>query len=105
MQALAPGGRLVVPITFSFGEAVIGKGVVCLITRRDEGADWDARIIGFVAICGAIGVRDDALNARIRAALQANPMPTLTRLRREPHDPSPACWLRGDAFCFETSPR
>jgi protein-L-isoaspartate(D-aspartate) O-methyltransferase len=104
LEALAPGGRLVVPITFSFGATAIGKGVVILVTRCDDGVDCDARAIGFVAIYGAIGVRDDALNARIGAALQANPMPKLTQLRREPHDASPSCWLRGDGFCLEASP-
>jgi protein-L-isoaspartate(D-aspartate) O-methyltransferase len=103
LDSLAPGGRLVLPITFSFGGTPIGKGVVSLITRKEEGADLDARAIGFVAIYGAVGVRDHALNTAIGAALQANPMPRLTRLRRAPHHPAPSCWLHGDGFCFDTS--
>jgi protein-L-isoaspartate(D-aspartate) O-methyltransferase len=104
LDALAPGARLVVPITFAFGQTPIGKGIVSLITRRHDGVECDARAIGFVAIYGAVGVRDETLNARIGAALQSNPMPKLTRLRRDRHDPSSACWLHGNGFCLEASP-
>lgn len=98
LDALAPAGRLVVPITFRVGAAPIGKGVVVLVTRAPDG--YEARFVGFVAIYGAVGTRDEALNPRIAAALQANPMPRLTRLRRDPHEPSPACWLHTDRVCL-----
>jgi hypothetical protein len=42
------------------------------------------------------------LNERIAAALRANPMPRLTRLRRGPHPAAPECWLHTDGFCLAT---
>lgn len=102
LDALRPGARLVVPITFGSGATPIGKGAVVLVTRRQ--VEYEARGIGFVAIYGALGVRDDGLNDRIGAALRANPMPRLTRLRREQHEAAADCWLHGDGFCLSTSP-
>jgi hypothetical protein len=88
-----PGGRLVLPVTFAFGGSPITKGIVALITRRGDSADFDIATIGFVAIYAAVGVRDEALTARIGAALKANPIPKLARLRRDAHEAAPACWL------------
>lgn len=102
LDALAPGGRIVIPITFAFAGMPIGKGIVALLMRRD--AAFEARAVGFVAIYSASGVRDETLNAKIGAALKTNPMPRVTSFRRDPHEPSPSCWLHGDRFCFEAEP-
>jgi protein-L-isoaspartate(D-aspartate) O-methyltransferase len=104
LAALAPGGRLVLPMTFSFGGAPITKGIVALITRRGDTSEFDASLIGFVAIFAAVGVRDESLNARIGAALQKNPMPKLARLRRDAHEAAPECWLHDERFCLESAP-
>lgn len=104
LAALAPDGRLVLPVTFSFGGAPITKGIVALITRRADTSDLDAALIGFVAIFAAVGVRDETLNARIGAALQKNPLPKLVRLRRDGHEAAPECWLHGETFCLEAAP-
>jgi protein-L-isoaspartate(D-aspartate) O-methyltransferase len=101
LDAVAPGGRLVLPITFAFGGSPVGKGVVCLLTRHREGAGWDASLVSYVAIFNAVGVRDDALNARITAALQANAVPKLSRMRRDAHPAAATCWLHGPGFCLE----
>ena len=103
LDALAPGGSLVVPITFAVEGSTITKGVVVLVTRRGDTAELDAKVIGFVAIYVAVGVRDAAMNERIGAALRANPMPKLTRLRRDAHEASPSCWLHGERFCLEAA--
>lgn len=103
LDALAPGGRLVVPITFAFGPSPIAKGIVALLTRREDPARLDARAIGFVAIYKAVGVRDEALNVKIGLAMKTNPMPRLTAFRRDPHEPSPACWLHTASGCFEAA--
>jgi protein-L-isoaspartate(D-aspartate) O-methyltransferase len=100
LEALPPAGRLLLPVTYSFGGAPITKGIVVLVTHRADSPDCDAAALGFVAIYGAVSVRDETLNASIGAALQKNPMPKLGRLLRGAHEPGPECWLHGPAFCL-----
>src|SRR5262249_996463 len=70
LDELAPGGRLIVPITFATPGSTITKGAVVMLTRRGDTAELDAKVIGFVAIYIAVGVRDAALNDHIAAALR-----------------------------------
>lgn len=102
LRALGPSGRLVVPITFAFSGTSIAKGIVALLTRRAE--ELDARLIGFVAIFAAVGVRDASLNERIGTALKSNPMPRLTAMRRDVHELSESCWLHDERFCLQAAP-
>jgi protein-L-isoaspartate(D-aspartate) O-methyltransferase len=53
-----------------------------------------------VAIFSAVGIRDDAMNAELGRALQKNPFPRLTSLRRDAHDRDDKCWLHGSRFCL-----
>ncbi|MGE5246187.1 MAG: protein-L-isoaspartate O-methyltransferase family protein [Betaproteobacteria bacterium] len=104
LDALAPGGRLVLPLT-SAGipgmGATIGKGIVVLVSRDDD--RFAARTVTFVAIYSAVGIRDAAMDTRIAEALRRNPFPHLTALRRDAHEPSPSCWLHGDGWCLSTT--
>ena len=101
LDALAPGGRLVLPITVTMpAMGPVGKGIVMLLTRRGDTPSFDARAVTFVAIYTALGLRNESLNEAIGRALQRNPSPRLRRLRRDAHEPSAECWLHGDAFCF-----
>ncbi len=77
----------------------IGKGVFFVITKRDE-QTFDARPLSFVAIYSAVGIRDDSLNPAIGAAFMKGMPARVTRLRRDPHDAGPQCWLNGTAFCL-----
>jgi len=101
LDALTPGGRLVVPLTFTADEmGTIGKGVVALISNRGARDVYEARAVTMVAIYSAVGIRDAVLNERIREAFMRGPWPMFKRLRRDPHEPSPSCWLHGDTFCL-----
>jgi protein-L-isoaspartate(D-aspartate) O-methyltransferase len=100
LNALRPGGRLLLPLTFSLpAMGPIGKGVMALVTRN-ESTSWDARIVTMTAIYSGIGLRDDRMNDRLRDAFMKGVMPSFKRMRRDPHEPSMACWLHGDSFCF-----
>lgn len=102
LDALAPGGRLILPMTSTMVPmGNIGKGLVFLVTRDADGA-IAARVTGVVAIYSAVGIRDDFLNASLGKAMMAGPMQwqAVTRLRRDPHDPGLACWLHGPSFCL-----
>jgi hypothetical protein len=84
--------------------ATIGKGLVMLLTKREAG-DFSVRVLTVVAIYSAIGVRDADLSDRLGKVMMSGPMrwQALTRLRRDSHDESPACWLHGEHCCFSTS--
>ena len=83
--------------------STLGKGVVVLVTNGPEGA-VAARVVTFVAIYSALGVRNPAMDERIGKALMAGPAQwqAVKRLRRDPHEPGASCWLHADACCFST---
>jgi protein-L-isoaspartate(D-aspartate) O-methyltransferase len=103
LDALAPGGRLVLPLTVAMPAmgSNIGKGLVMIVTREISG-DYAARVLTVVAIYSAVGIRDESLGSRLGAAMMGGPAKwgTVTRLRRTPHEAAPECWLHGADFCF-----
>lgn len=101
LDALAPGGRLVLPITRDNGE-----GLVVKITRLRT-----AFAAGFVSPTGIYpcqGGRDpeavETLERAFRGAWDDKPWRRLQSLRRDPHEPGPGCWLHGSGYCFSTEP-
>ena len=101
LDALAPGGRLLLPLTVTFpGMGTLGKGVIVAIERSPDGTAFRAEISSFVAIYSAIGLRDEEIAERLGQAMRRTSFPNLTRLRRDPHDRTSDCWLHGDRFCL-----
>jgi protein-L-isoaspartate(D-aspartate) O-methyltransferase len=101
IDALAVGGRMIVPITATMPPmTTIGKGPMVLLTRTGDPARLGARFVGFVAIYSAIGLRDDATNALVGKALAASPFAPVTSLRLDPHEAGPTCWVHGTDFCL-----
>jgi protein-L-isoaspartate(D-aspartate) O-methyltransferase len=104
LDALAPGGRMVMPLTASAPSmGNIGKGLLLHLTRTDAEA-IAVRVLTFVAIFSAQRLRDELLNTAIRAALSKQPFPRLSALRRDAHDWSPECWLHAAGFCLTAAP-
>ena len=101
LDALTADGRLVLPITASMPQMErISKGFMFVITKNGAEA-FDARPLNLLAIFTAIGLRDDdAFNSAIGAALMKGPLAPVNRLRRDSHEPGPACWLHGPTFCL-----
>lgn len=101
LDCLSPAGRLILPLTASMpAMKQIGKGLLLVLTRTPAPSTLEARTLTFVAIYSAIGLRDEAINARIGQALARNPFPRVQILRRDAHDASEACWLHCDTFCL-----
>jgi protein-L-isoaspartate(D-aspartate) O-methyltransferase len=101
LDALAPGGRMILPMTATMPAAgTIGKGFVFLVQRSDDA--FTARLNGFVAIYSAIGIRDEAIDAALGKAMMAGPQraQSVVRLRRDAHEAGAACWLHAPAFCL-----
>ena len=101
LDSLADGGRIVLPLTIAM-MGTIGKGLIVLATRHGDDASFDARVLGFVAIYSAIGIRDESIAQQLGMAMRTNPYPALKRLRRDPHDAGSACWLHSNTFCLST---
>ncbi|HVD94470.1 MAG TPA: methyltransferase domain-containing protein [Vicinamibacterales bacterium] len=99
LDALAEGGRIIVPLTVPM-TPTIGKGLMVLLTKRPDPATLDARVIAFVAIYSALGVRDEIAGAALAAAMRTNPFPQLKDARRDPHEQTPACWLHAGSICL-----
>ncbi len=103
LDALADGGRLMVPLTCSMPGPqadTIGKGFMMLTTRTRD--DFPMRPITLVAIYSAIGLRDESLNAALGQAMRKAPFPPVKHLRRDVHDASDSCWLHGPTMCLSS---
>jgi len=104
LDGLNAGGRLILPLTFTMDQmGTIGKGVVTLLSKVSGIDTFDARVVTMTAIYSAVGIRNETLNDRLREALTRGGWPKFNRLRRDPHQPSAACWLHDDSFCFTTT--
>jgi protein-L-isoaspartate(D-aspartate) O-methyltransferase len=103
LDRLLVGGRLMLPLTSPMPAmgATIGKGLGWLVTRRAPD-DFAARVASIVAVYSAVGLRDEGLGERLGKAMMAGPMKwqAVTRLRRDAHDATDACWLHDDRFCL-----
>ena len=105
LDALAPGGRMMLPLTASMAAmgSTLGKGLVVLVTKEDGGA-MSARVITVVAVYSAVGLRDPDMDARLGKAMMAGPArwQAVKRLRRDAHEASDACWIHGATCCLST---
>ena len=104
LDALTPGGRMILPLTASMGAgSTIGKGVVLLITREGDDS-YTARVTGIVAIYSAVGLRDETLAASLGKAMMLGPIKwaAVSRLRTDTHERAPSCWYHTAAFCLSS---
>jgi protein-L-isoaspartate(D-aspartate) O-methyltransferase len=103
LDALAPEGQLMLPITGAMPAMgpTIGKGLAFLVTKNAAGA-LAARVFTFVAIYTALGVRNEQLAERLGKAMMGGPQrwQSVKQLRRDAHEPTDACWLHGERFCL-----
>jgi protein-L-isoaspartate(D-aspartate) O-methyltransferase len=106
LDALAPGGRLLLPLTCTMPQmGPIGKGLAIGITRPvDSGSEtWTARVVTpMIAIYSASGLRDARLNDELGRAFMSSPFVRLRAFRRDDHERAASCWFHGEGFCFST---
>jgi protein-L-isoaspartate(D-aspartate) O-methyltransferase len=101
LDALAPGGRMVLPLTATLpAMGPIGKGFQAVFTKTDRHT-FSARVLAMTAIYSGVGLRDERLNARLGQAMARSPIPRFSSLRTDPHSPSSSCWLHAEEFCLE----
>jgi protein-L-isoaspartate(D-aspartate) O-methyltransferase len=106
LDALAPGGRMILPLTSTMPAmgSTLGKGLVFVLTKQDD-ASLAARVLTVVAVYSAIGLRDEQLSAVLGKAMMGGPMrwQEVKRLRRDRHDPDASCWLHASNCCLSTT--
>jgi protein-L-isoaspartate(D-aspartate) O-methyltransferase len=101
LDALAPDGRMIVPLTATTpAMTTIGKGPLLLITNTGNHERLAAKFAGFVAIYSAVGLRDEAMNTRLGQTLARSPFAPVKSLRRDVHTADASCWLHAEGFCF-----
>jgi protein-L-isoaspartate(D-aspartate) O-methyltransferase len=100
LDALADGGRLLVPLTGTMPAMGpwLGKGMMLRVTRT--GPHWTARVSSMVAIYSLVGARDEAMNAVLGQAMMTGALLKATRLRRDSHEPGADCVLHSATCCL-----
>jgi protein-L-isoaspartate(D-aspartate) O-methyltransferase len=94
LDALAPGGQLLFPMTSSQG-----PGAMLLVTRRVDGG-YAAEFLCGAAFIAFVGARDERVGRRLAAALSRDGGNPVRSLRRDAHDADATCWLHGDGWCL-----
>jgi protein-L-isoaspartate(D-aspartate) O-methyltransferase len=96
LDALAPGGRLVLPMR---GDRF---GVVMKFTRpsEPESRRWAATFLSGVAIYHCEGARDPRAAKALDRAIAKRGHKDVTTLRRDRHRRDDACWLHGKGWCL-----
>jgi protein-L-isoaspartate(D-aspartate) O-methyltransferase len=93
LDALAPGGRIIIPLTVENR-----GGSVLKVTRLTIG--YSARFISQVGIFPCAGARSRRANRQLKAAFQSGTQNAVRSLRRDKHIPNRMCWLHGTDFCL-----
>jgi protein-L-isoaspartate(D-aspartate) O-methyltransferase len=100
LDALAEGGRLLVPLTNAEW-----WGCFVMITRLGRSPDgYRARFAGRVGVIPCVGGRDPAAEERLKAALARGDFAAIRSLRRAPEEPDETCWLAGEGWWLSTAP-
>ena len=101
IDALSENGRMIVPVTATFGPAAtIGKGSMLLVSATSDRQRFAVRPAGIVAIYSAVGIRSDYINALIGQAFSRMPFALIKSLRRDPHDADETCWVHSPGVCL-----
>jgi protein-L-isoaspartate(D-aspartate) O-methyltransferase len=95
LDALAPGGRLIFPLT-----AGQGPGLMLRLTRQDADV-YAVTIISGAAFIPCVGGQDETQAKALLAAFATGRHGALRSLRRS-GDPDDTAWLAGDGWWFST---
>jgi len=105
LDNLAPGGRLLVPMTAEIpnNPLVSASNFGFTLLVRHEGERWPARFTGGVSIYPCHGARDDASNAALLDVFKKGGAGKVRALRRDTHERDDTCVIHGDGFCLSAS--
>ncbi|MBM3648752.1 MAG: protein-L-isoaspartate(D-aspartate) O-methyltransferase [Alphaproteobacteria bacterium] len=95
LDALRPGGRLLLPLTPDQG-----MGGMLLLTRRED--SFAARFVCPAMFVPCVGARDPATAQRLATAFARGDARTVQSLRRGP-SPDQSCWCAGHGWWLSTA--
>ena len=102
LDALALGGRLLLPLTVAVPGQGFGGGHMLLVTRQPAGVA--ARFVSTVGIFDCAGARSEEGERLLRAAYTRGGQERVRSLRSADHSTSPSCWLHAARFCLSELP-
>ncbi len=102
LAGLAPGGRLLLPLTVGAPESEVGVGWYLLVTRCLDA--WAARFVSPVGIFHCVGARTELGSQRLSVAYRKGGQESVRSLRLTPHREEASCWLHDDEFCLSREP-
>jgi protein-L-isoaspartate(D-aspartate) O-methyltransferase len=97
-SSLAPGGRLLLPLTAPLRQEGFGAGWMLLLTRRERG--FAARFTSTVAVIDCAGARTAGGERWLREAYERGGQERVRSLRDDEHAPAADCWLHTESFCL-----
>ena len=98
LDALNTGGRLVFPL-----QAVGSSGAMLIVTRRERGEAWPARLLTSVVFIPCEGAQDSDMGRRLDDAFRRGGQGRVRSLRFG-GEPSETDWVRGDGWALSTEP-
>ena len=104
LAALAPGGRLLLPLTVQVpkirsAHSVHGAGI--FIRAERVGTRWPTRIVSSVSIFDCVGARDEGAEAQLRKLLSSAGAAAIHTLSIEPHAQGEGCLVHVEGFCLQ----
>jgi protein-L-isoaspartate(D-aspartate) O-methyltransferase len=99
LAALAPGGRLVIPLTVGIPGAPDGVGGMLRAERRDP--RWPARLVSQVGMYHCSNARDPTHEDELRTLVGVVPGAQPTAVLVDPHDRGEACLAHLPGFCLQ----
>lgn len=102
LDALVPGGRLVLPLTASMPGMPFPSGFFVNIRRRANG--YSVELISAVSIFNCEGARDEVVNAKLVQLFRQGGWKRIRSLRRDPHPEGDGCLVHTAQFCFSAGP-
>jgi protein-L-isoaspartate(D-aspartate) O-methyltransferase len=101
LDGLAPGGRLLFPLTMDGPQPSWGGGAMLLVTRT-KSVTFAARFLGPAGFVHFRGGRDPDANQKLVEAFRTRfrDMAAVRSLRRDGHEQDSTCWLHGRDFCL-----
>ena len=99
LAAVAPGGRMVIPLTIHVPGMSVGVGVM-LRLDRGEGR-WPARIVSPAGIFDCVNARDAENEAELRKLAGLGAPVTIGAVAVEPHERGDACIAHLPGFCLQ----
>jgi len=102
LDALKPGGRLLLPLTAAMPGMPGGTGVVFKIQRTASG--FSARALTPISIFPCEGAREPRLEQALAGLLRSRGAMGVRSLRRDPHERQDSCVVHDELLCLSTLP-